>query len=234
MAEGGVLYHADGPVAHIILTRPEASNAVDLSTARAFGGAVDSAAAEHIRAVLITGEGKRSCAGGDVASMLASEDRQSYLNELAMQFTRALEKLRSLEKPVVAAVQGAVAGAGLAVILSCDIVVSTRSAKFLMAYAGVGLTPDCGVSYLLPRAVGQQRALELALTGRVLSAQEAQDWGLVTELVDDEQYMNRGLDLAKRLAAGPHFALAQAKRLIRSAWEVSLEHTPADRPRARS
>ncbi|MEU3984034.1 enoyl-CoA hydratase/isomerase family protein [Streptomyces sp. NPDC026672] len=228
MTEQHVTYTADGPVAHLRLARPGMSNAFDLNAARDLGKAVGDAASEAIRAVLVTGDGTRFCAGGDVASMAAAGDRASYVRELATALGDALLRLSRLEKPVVTAVQGAVAGAGLAVILSSDIVLAERSAKFLMAYAGVGLTPDCGVSYLLPRAVGQQRALELALTGRVLTAAEALEWGLVTEVVDDGTSGARALDTARRLAEGPGFALAQAKRLIRSAWHTPQEQHTRD------
>jgi 2-(1,2-epoxy-1,2-dihydrophenyl)acetyl-CoA isomerase len=231
MADGGVRYEDEGAVARIVLARPEASNSVDLPAARAFGAAVEKAADEAVRAVLITGEGKRFCAGGDVVSMVAAEDRPSYLQELVVELDQAFLRLSMLEKPVIAAVQGAVAGAGLALILSSDIVISARSTKFLMAYAGVGLTPDCGVSYLLPRAVGQQRALELALTGRVLTAAEALEWGLVTEVVDDGAPADRGRELASELVAGPRFAFAEAKRLLRSSWEVSREQSSKDEAR---
>ena len=123
--------------------------------------------------------------------------------------------------PVVAAVQGAVAGAGLAVILNADVVVAAKPTKFLTAYAGIGLTPDCGVSYLLPRAIGQQRALELALTGRVIGADEALAWGLVSSVVEPDALDAAAEELAARIATGAIAALGDAKRLIRSSWELS-------------
>lgn len=170
----GIRYTVADSVARITLARPEVSNSVDLPTARSIAAAVQSAGADDsVRAVLVDADGPRFCAGGDVASMAASDDQATYLLDLANAFDGALQRLAALQKPVVAAVQGAAAGAGLATVLACDVVVAARGTKFLTAYAGIGLTPDCGLSYLLPRAVGQQRALELALTGRVLSADEA-------------------------------------------------------------
>lgn len=222
---------ADG-IARITLSRPEVSNSVDLPTAGALGEAVDAAAADDsVRVVLVTGEGPRFCAGGDVASMAAAEDPPAYLLELADALDRPLQRLAAMPKPVVAAVQGAAAGAGLAVVLSADVVLSGRSTKYLTAYAGVGLTPDCGLSWLLPRAVGQQRALELALTGRVLTAEEARDWGLVTTVVDDESLAAEADALAGRLAAAPPYALGQAKRLMRESWNVSRADAGADETR---
>ena len=105
-------------------------------------------------------------------------------------------------------------------MLGADVIVASRSTKFVTAYAGIGLTPDIGLSWLLPRAVGQVRALELLLTGRVLDGPTALDWGLVTELVDDEP-LTRAREIATAIAAGPSGALGEARRLVRSAWSVS-------------
>jgi 2-(1,2-epoxy-1,2-dihydrophenyl)acetyl-CoA isomerase len=228
MAEGGVRFEREGDVGRIVLQRPEASNALDLPTAQAFAAAVDAARADDVRAVLLAGDGKRFCAGGDVASFVAADDGQAYLLELARTLEAALRDLSQLSKPVVAEVHGAVAGAGLAFVLNSDVVVAARSTKFLMAYAGIGLTPDCGVSYLLPRAIGQQRALQMAVGGRGLTADEALSWGLVAEVVDDDAVSTRAAEVARVLAAGPTTALAEARRLIRSSWEVTREDNAKD------
>lgn len=219
-SEDCVSVEVNDGVAHLRLNRSEVSNAVDLATADALCAAVGSVATdEAVKAVLLTGDGPRFCAGGDVASMLAAADRSAYLEELALRLNEALVALHRLDKPVIAGVRGAVAGAGLAVMLSCDLVVAEASTRFTSAYAGVGLTPDCGLSWLLPRAVGQQRALHLLLTSRVLTGSEALDWGLVTEIVHDDAE-HRARDLASQLAAGPSFALGQARRLVRRGWET--------------
>lgn len=211
-----ISYDVTDGVARIELNRPEVSNAVDLPTAHAMAAAVDRAATdESVRTLLVTGAGKRFCAGGDVASMVDSDDQQAYLVELAHAFDAATQKLAAVEKPVVAHVQGAVAGAGLAVMLSCDLIVAAPGTKFVIAYPGVGLVPDCGVSWLLPRAIGQQRALHLALTNKPIDSDTALAWGLVTEIDDSE----RARALAEELAGGPVFALGQARRLLRNSWE---------------
>ncbi|MPY48158.1 enoyl-CoA hydratase/isomerase family protein [Streptomyces acidicola] len=225
MTYEAVRYEQDGAVARITLARPSVSNAIDFTTAMEFAGAVRRAASDEIRAVLISGEGKRFCSGGDLNSMAEADDPATYVHALATELDRALRDLSALPKPVISAVHGSVAGAGLGLVLSSDIVVAARSTQFLWAYAGVGLTPDCGVSYLLPRAVGQQRALDLALTGRVLSSDEASQWGLVAEVTDDGEHWERGSALAAHLARAPSYALAGAKRLIGSAWEVSREES---------
>jgi 2-(1,2-epoxy-1,2-dihydrophenyl)acetyl-CoA isomerase len=224
----GVGFELDGAVGRIVLDRPQASNSLDLPAARALGRAVTAAEDPAVQVVTLTGEGNRFCAGGDVASFVDAPDGPSYLLELASALEHHLRRLSDLAKPVVAGVHGAVAGAGLAFLLNADLIVAGRSTKFLMAYAGIGLSPDCGVSYLLPRAVGQQRALELALAGRVLSADEAREWGLVTEVVDDDMVPARTAKVADQLAAGPAIALGEAKRLIRRSWSDSRADSGRD------
>ncbi|MER6152911.1 enoyl-CoA hydratase/isomerase family protein [Streptomyces hirsutus] len=228
----GVRYTIEDGVATIMLARPEVSNSIDLATARSFGAVVEAAGADDaVRVILLTGDGPRFCAGGDVAWVASAADPASALLELANELDSALQSLGALPKPVVASVQGAAAGAGLGVVLAADVVVSARSTRYLTAYANVGLTPDCGVSWLLPRAVGQQRALELALTGRVLSADEARDWGLVTTVVEDDELATATAQLATKLAAGAPYALGQARRLIRSSYAVSRANSGADESR---
>ncbi|MFC8830428.1 enoyl-CoA hydratase/isomerase family protein [Streptomyces sp. NPDC057137] len=219
-----VIYARDGATAVITLNRPEVSNAVDLATSQAFDRAISAATSDSgVRTVLVRGAGARFCAGGDVAAMAAQERPSEYVGLLAEHFGRVLLRLSRIEQPVVCAVQGAVAGAGLALALSADLVVAARGTKFLMAYGGVGLTPDCGVSHLLPRAIGQQRALELALTNRVITASTALDWGLVGQVVDEEALPRAASELVAALGAGSAFAHGQAKRLIRSSWEAPRE-----------
>lgn len=228
----GIRYSVQDGVASIAFARPAASNSLDLATASSFGAAVERAAADvEVRVVLLTGDGTRFCAGGDVGSMAAADDPAAYLEELATTLDDALQRLGSMAKPVVAAVQGAVAGAGMAVVLTADLVIAARGTKFLTAYATIGLTPDCGLSWLLPRAVGQQRALELALTGRVLTADEARTWGLVSVVVEDDALGEEATAIAGRLAKASPFALGQARRLIRSSWDRTRAEAGADEAR---
>ncbi|GAB2968850.1 enoyl-CoA hydratase/isomerase family protein [Amycolatopsis acidiphila] len=224
----GVGFEVSGGVGRITLDRPEVSNAIDLPTAHEFADAVAAVAADEVRVVLLSGAGARFCAGGDVRSFVTAAEPSRYLHELASVLEGALRRLSELPKAVVAGVHGAVAGAGLAFVLNADVVVAARSTKFRMAYSGIGLTPDCGVSYLLPRTVGTQRALELALTGRTLTTEQAQDWGLITEVAEDDVLARRADELATALADGPAAALGQAKRLIRSSFDGSRQRSAAD------
>jgi 2-(1,2-epoxy-1,2-dihydrophenyl)acetyl-CoA isomerase len=218
-------------VAHLELNRPDHSNSFDLAAAQTFLEAVqDVVQDENVRVVLLTGAGSRFSAGGDVASMAASPDRAVYLHELADVLDTALQILDSAPKPVVVAVQGAVAGAGLGVMLTGDLIVAERATKFVTAYAGVGLTPDCGVSWLLPRAVGQQRSLLLTMTPTVIAGDQALAWGLVSEVIDGVAAL-RAAELAATLAAGPSHALGQTRRLQRSSWTVDRATSGADESR---
>jgi 2-(1,2-epoxy-1,2-dihydrophenyl)acetyl-CoA isomerase len=227
-----VSYQVFEGIAHLELDRAPVSNAIDLATAEAFGDAVDLAAAdEAVRAVLVTGRGPRFCAGGDLASMLAADDRGPYVEKLARTLDDSFRRLALLEKPIVAGVRGAVAGAGLALMLHCDLVVAGSGTRFVTAYSAVGLTPDCGLSWLLPRAIGQQRALDLLLGSRVLGATQALEWGLVTETVPDDDVTERARAVAVTLAQGPASALGQTRRLVRSAWEVGRAESGADEAR---
>ena len=213
-------------VGHIQLNRPEAANGIDMALATGLREAVEAARDdEGVRAVLLSGAGKRFCGGGDIASFV-DEDATTYLQRLAEEAGAAVMALEDLAKPVVTAVQGAVAGGGLGLMLGGDAIIAQEGTKFVFAYPAIGLTPDCGVSYLLPRAMGQQRALAFALSGRPLSAQDALAQGLVTEVVEDAQA--RGLELATSLAQGAAGAFGDARRLLRASWTRDRATSAAD------
>lgn len=213
---------ADG-VAHVELNRPDASNTIDLPWTEAFTSALQQVSDDDtVRVVLLTGRGRMFCAGGDLGAMDAAPDRSAYLQELADALHVGVRLLDGLDKPVVVGVHGAAAGAGLSLVLGGDLVVAGRSASFVTAYTSVGLTPDGGQSWLLPRVVGLQRALELTLTPRRLSADEAQEWGIVARVVEDEAVADEAHALARRLADGPAAAFGRARRLLRSSYDTGL------------
>lgn len=227
-----ISYRVDNGIARLRLARPAVGNVFDQPMAQAFADAVWQAGSDsRARVVLVSGDGDDFCAGSDVASLATSSERSNYIYDLARVLDEALQDLAEIEKPVIAAVQGKAAGAGLAVVLAADVVVSARTATYLSTSAGVGLTPDCGLSWQLPRMVGQRRALELALTGRVLSAEEGRDWGLVTTVVDDIDLLAAAEGVCSRMAAAPPFALGHTRRLIRSAWMDSRAASGADEAR---
>jgi 2-(1,2-epoxy-1,2-dihydrophenyl)acetyl-CoA isomerase len=205
-------------IAHLTLARPEAANTMNLQFGREFLAAAFAIEAASVRAVLLTGQGKNFCFGGDLRGMVASSsDVGAYLSELTTNLHAGMALLARLDAPVIAAVNGTAAGAGLGLVLAADLAIAARGAKFAPAYTGVGLTPDAGCTFLLPRAVGYKRAVELLLTNRVLDAQTALDWGLVNQVVEDDKLMETAAALAARLAAGPVGAFGGVKRLLADA-----------------
>lgn len=207
---------ADG-IARIHLNRPKASNALDPELASAFEAAVGEIAADRdVRVILLSGGGKNFCAGGDVRAMAAAPDMPAFLTDLAGTVHRALVALDALPIPVVAAVQGSAAGAGLGLVLAADFVVAGVSSTFTAAYSAVGLSPDCGVSALLPRVIGMRKSARMLLDGAVLTADTALEWDLVTDVVADEEIGVRADELAHRLARGTYPAIGQTRRLLRA------------------
>ncbi|MEP9362139.1 enoyl-CoA hydratase/isomerase family protein [Nocardioides sp. CN2-186] len=233
MSPRGVEFAVDRGVAVIELDRPDVANAFDLRAARAFGAAVDAASKSEVRAISLTGRGARFCGGGDVASFTGPGGGASYMQLLATELEGHLRRLSALPTPVVAGVQGAVAGAGLALVLNADLTVAGASTRFAFAYPSIGLVPDCGVSWLLPRVIGKARAMEMALRGRVLTAEEALNWGLLTEVVDDDSVAARTAEVAREIADSPAAsALGQTRRLLHEAWETERHLSAADEIKA--
>jgi len=213
---------SDG-VAHIRLGRPQRHNALDLVLARELAAAVErSQVDEDVRVVLLSGDGPSFCVGGDVVSMASASDPGGHVRHLATAAHRAIRLLHETDKPVVVAAHGNIAGAGLGLCCSADLVVAGRSARFVSAFTAVGLSPDSGTSWLLPRVVGLQRALELTLLNSTLSAETAKEWGLVTRLAYDEDVLTDGWELARTLADGPSRASGRTRLLVRGAWDGDL------------
>jgi 2-(1,2-epoxy-1,2-dihydrophenyl)acetyl-CoA isomerase len=206
-------------LAELVLAAPERSNAIDLDLARLLGDAVEEIAAlDGLRVVLIRAEGRNFCVGGDVRSFAAHlDDLGTYVKSVADAIHHALQRLAELPVPVLSAVQGAVAGAGIGLAFSADLVYLARTSKVRVAYTAIGLSPDNGASWFLPKLVGPRRALELALTNRTLSAPEALDWGLATAVVDDDAVLDEARQTAQRLHAMSTDALIATKRLLHGA-----------------
>jgi 2-(1,2-epoxy-1,2-dihydrophenyl)acetyl-CoA isomerase len=225
MADDTVLFDVRDGIAHLTLNRPDAANGIDADLARDLLNAVSAIALdERVRVVLLSGNGARFCGGGDVKGFADAGDAlPGLIRSLIPNLHTAITLLVRGDAPVVAAVHGSAAGAGLGLVGAADLVVAAESTKFVMAYTGVGLTPDGSSSWFLPRLVGVRRALELTFTNRVLSAAEALDWGLVTSVVPDDEVRRSAEELAARLARGPRNALAAAKRLVHTSLEETLE-----------
>jgi 2-(1,2-epoxy-1,2-dihydrophenyl)acetyl-CoA isomerase len=206
---------ADG-VTTVLLNRPDAGNALDMETGRRLlDVALACEADPAVRAVVLTGAGKNFGFGGDVRAMAAQGDAVAgYLNELTTYIHGAISAFTRMRAPVVAAVNGTAAGGAVGLVCMADLAVAGTGSRFTLAYTGIGLAPDCGTSFLLPRIVGRRRALELFLTSRLLGAGEALDWGLVNEVVDDGEVLARARALAAQFAAGPTDSYGAVKRLV--------------------
>jgi len=214
-----------GPVATITLNRPESYNAVSLPMGREFLEAVLQCSEDPgVRVVVITGAGKAFCAGGDVKSFKENLDAISvFLKQMTLNLHTAISEISRMLKPVIAAVNGIAAGAGMSLAMACDLVVAVETAKFTLAYTNIAATPDGSSSYFLPRLVGLKRAMELVYTNRVLTAKEALEWGIVNQVVPEANFKSAVEALAGQLAQGPTLALGQAKRLLYLSAQTSLE-----------
>ncbi|WP_173921581.1 enoyl-CoA hydratase/isomerase family protein [Agromyces sp. Marseille-P2726] len=228
MSDDAILFDVTDGLAHLTLNRPARLNAVDPEAIGLWQSlAHEIADRDDILAVLFDANGRAFCAGGDVLAMSAlgsGEGRGDASAHSTGEVVRALADrihdghrvLRESTKPIVAAVQGPVAGGGLGFMLVADIIVASDHATFASRYSDIALTPDCGVSTLLPEAIGTRRALELTLTSRTLSASEALDWGLVAEVVAPDALDTRAREIADSWLSGATAAFGQTKRLMRS------------------
>lgn len=221
-----VLFDVRDGVGHITLNRPEQMNALDLALLAALKVAVTTCGDDpEVGAVLLSGAGKNFCGGGDLSYFGAMDDAAvtGEIRELATEFHVVMSRLMRLDVPVVVAVQGAAAGGGLSVACAGDVVLAADTAKFAVAYSAIGFSIDGGLSYSLPRLIGLRPALTLALTNRRLSAAEALDIGLISEVVPELELADRATALATALAAGPRRAQAHIKTLFRQSLDTTLE-----------
>lgn len=216
-----VLLERRGAAAVVTLNRPDKLNALDDALMRDLDRVTGEVAEDPaVRAVLLRGAGRAFMAGGDVAYFNAHlETLERRFMEVGQGFHASVKRLRTMPKPVLACVHGAVAGGGLSVMLACDLAIASRDAQFSLAYASIGTSPDGGSSFTLPRIVGLRKALELAFMGDRLDADEAAALGLVNWVVEPEELEVRALDILARLAAGPTFAYGRTKALFNETWE---------------
>ena len=218
-------YEVRNQVARITLNRPDAANALNLALGRdLMDASLRTDADPEVRAILITGAGRFFCAGGDLKSFAAQgEALPSHMKEVTTYLHAAVSRFTRGDAPIVAAVNGTAAGAGMSLVCSCDLALAAESAMFTMAYTKAGLTPDGSSTYFLPRKVGLRRALELTLTNSVLTAAEAMEYGLVGRVVPDDQLLDEATALAEQIAAGPTIAMGEARRLLHSGLVETLE-----------
>ena len=217
-------FEVENNIGRIILNRPEAANAITVPLVKELlDVAIKCESGEPIRALILQGEGSIFCAGGDLKFMTEQDNLRESISEMIGILHVALSKIDHLDAPLIGAITGTAAGAGLSLVSACDMAIAGKSVKFTSAYTAAGLTPDGSSTFHLPRSIGKKRTMELMLTNRVLSADEALDWGLINSVVDDDDVIKEANKLAGRIALGPTKAFGGVKEMIRQSFSNGLE-----------
>ncbi len=220
------LEHSPAAVATITLNRPDSLNALNAATVDELRRAVESLAGSGARALLITGAGRGFSSGADLAGGGGGLPEDAGM-ALEKHFNPLVEAIFALDIPVVAAVNGPAAGAGCSLALAADIVIAAQSAYFLQAFVNIGLIPDAGATWLLPRLAGRARAMEMMMLGERISAEQAAQWGMISRMVADEDLASEAVALATRLAQGPTVALGLIRKLMRESATLPLSEALA-------
>jgi len=219
----GLRVEVDGPVATLTLDRPAALNALTVPVKVALREALESLAADRgVRAVILTGAGRAFCAGQDLAER-DEPDAAPLEVEVRERYNPIIRALRSMGQPVIAAVNGVAAGAGASLAFACDLRIAAEDARFVLAFGRLGLVPDSGATWFLPRLVGSGKAAELALVGDAVDAAEALRLGLVSRVVPAERLMDEARALAAKIANGPPLAFALTKGALQRAMTIDLD-----------
>ena len=219
----GLRVDVDGPVATLTLDRPEVLNALTVAVKVALREALERIAADRaVRVVILTGAGRAFCAGQDLAER-ELPDAAPLDVELRERYNPIIRALRSMGQPVIAAVNGVAAGAGASLAFACDLRIAAEDARFILAFGRIGLVPDSGATWFLPRIVGSARAAEMALVGDPIGAEEALRIGLVSRLVPGDQLMAQARELADRIAAGAPLATALTKGALARSATIELD-----------
>src|SRR3712207_1929934 len=222
MAYETIVFEARDGIARLTLNRPDRLNSFTVQMHEEDADALSRL--EGARTLVLTGAGRGFCAGQDLNDRAVAPGQAVDLGEsVEARYNPLIRTITSLPMPVIARVNGVAAGAGANIALACDIVVAATSAKFIQSFAAIGLIPDSGGTWALPRLVGQARAMGLALTGEPLPASQAAEWGLIWKAVDDERLDEEVDALAARIASGPTRGLARIKKMIRESWDHSLD-----------
>lgn len=230
MSYQSILCEQNEGVLKITLNRPDKLNALTDAMLQELQQAFATAGSDKAtRCVLLTGAGKGFCPGQDLANVqeMARDGKPHYGDHIRTNYTPLILAMTRLPKPIVAAINGVAAGAGMSLAMACDVRIASDKASFLQAFINIGLVPDSGSTWFLPRLVGRTRALDLMLSGRKLSSAEALDWGLVNQVVPAEQLMEEATKTAAKYATAPTFAIGQLKRNLDFSSVHSLEETLA-------
>lgn len=219
-----ILYEVDGPVATITLNRPESLNSLSSQLLKELRDAALQAPLDGARVLLLTGAGRGFCAGADLSEPppMNDEGKLDLGRALDERYHPALEALFGLDIPVVTAINGIAAGAGASFALAGDIVIASRSASFKQAFVKIGLLPDASGTWLLPRLVGRARAMGMAMLGETITAEQALEWGMIWQVVDDETLAEESRKLAEHLASQPTLALGEIRKAIHASSDNDL------------
>ena len=220
-----IVFEISSGVARLRLNRPDRLNALNLKMHAEIREVLDHLESEAtLRVLLITGEGRGFCAGQDLRERKPEVGSAPDLSEaLERRYNPLVRRLTRLPAPVVCGVNGVAAGAGANLALACDMVIAAKSASFIQSFVSIGLAPDAGGTWMLPRLAGQARAMGLAFTGDPLPAQTAEQWGLIWKAVDDARFTDEVETLVAKLAAAPPLSLAAIKRAIRASSTATLD-----------
>jgi 2-(1,2-epoxy-1,2-dihydrophenyl)acetyl-CoA isomerase len=217
-------FEVSDQIATITLHRPDAANALNRQMGDELLRVANHCASNSdIRAVIVTAQGKMFCAGGDVTGFADADNPGELLRAITSGLHAAIQRFQRMDAPLVVAVNGVAAGAGMSIAASGDFVLAAESAKFTMAYTRIGLSPDGSSTFFLPRLVGPLKAKELMMRNPVLTAAEALELGLVSQVVPDDELMDQALSTARELAAGPTRAYGEIKRLVADSFNSSLD-----------
>ena len=229
-----VNYELDGAVGTVTMNRPDALNALSLQLTRDLDAAFRRAIADGARAVVFTGAGRAFCAGGDLREMQSMWEREgrieAFLEEPLAALHDVIKRMRETPVPFIAAVNGVCAGAGVNFALACDIVLAASDASFREAFVRIGLVPDCGGTFFLPRTVGEKRAAEMFMTGDGITAARAAEIGMINRVVPAASLLTEAKDLAEKLAVGPTASIGRIKKMLNAAFsndltaQLALEH----------
>ncbi|MFA6031487.1 MAG: 2-(1,2-epoxy-1,2-dihydrophenyl)acetyl-CoA isomerase PaaG [Myxococcota bacterium] len=216
----------EGGVGKVTFNRPDRLNSFTVQMHEELADALTRIErSDQVRAVMLTGAGRGFCAGQDLADRAVSPGSEGVDlgHSVETYYSPLVRRLARMDRPVVCAVNGVAAGAGANIAFACDIVIAARSAKFIQSFANIGLIPDSGGTWVLPRLAGQARALGLALTGEPLTAEKAEEWGMIWRCVDDDALADEAMTLAHRFAAGPTRGLVATKLALRGSFDRSLD-----------
>jgi 2-(1,2-epoxy-1,2-dihydrophenyl)acetyl-CoA isomerase len=218
-----IKFEQAGAITRITLNRPDAANGMNDTMTRELADAARRCDTEATKVVLITGSGRFFCAGGDLKSFASAPSRGRYIKGVADDLHRAISTFARMDAVLITAVNGVAAGAGFSIAVTGDLVLAAESASFTMAYTRAGLSPDGSSSYYLPRLIGIRKTQELMLTNRTLSAQDASQWGLVTEVVPDAELADRANQLADQMAATARQSNGAVKALLLTTFKNGIE-----------